>query len=146
MKRTFLKPNFLIKAIISCLLFSIFHEKILAQNCNFYPEFQGVRVKTLDKKGNFQLVSTKKEKVSSLYLEDVMKATSVAKLKARIEVLRFIEADVVGNKRMHPAKVVDQINLERQFKMMPLFDMCYEPGQFVIVSIEISPSTIELAD
>ena len=45
---------------------------------------------------------------------------------------------------MHPAKVVDQINLERQFKMMPLFDMCYEPGQFVI-SIEI-PSTIELAD
>ena len=29
---------------------------------------------------------------------------------------------------------------------MPLFDMCYEPGQFVIVSIEISPSTIELAD
>ena len=65
MKRTFLKPNFLIKAIISCLLFSIFQEKILAQNCNFYPEFQGVRVKTLDKKGNFQLVSTKKEKVSS---------------------------------------------------------------------------------
>ena len=75
-----------------------------------------------------------------------MKATAVAKLKARIEALRFIEADLVGDKRMHPAKVFDQINLERQLTIMPLFDMCYEPGQFVIVSIEISPSTIELAD
>ena len=146
MIKNFFNPHFLVRPIIVCIFFSIFQEKILAQNCNFYPEFEGVRVKTLDKKGNFKFVSTKKEKVTSLYLEDVMKATSLAKSNARIEILRFIESTKVGNKIMHPAKVVDQINLQRQFKMMPLFDMCYEPGKFVIVSIVISPSTIELAD
>ena len=146
MIKSLLKPNCIFKVILVFISFAINQQKVFAQNCDFYSEFEGVRVKTLDKKGNFQLVSTKKEKVSSLYLEDVMQATSIAKLKARIEALRFIEADVVGDKRMHSAKVVHQINLEKQFKMMPLFDMCYEPGQFVIVSIEISPSTIELAD
>ena len=75
-----------------------------------------------------------------------MKATSLAKLNARINALRFIESDVVGDKRMHPAKVVDQNNLQRQFEMMPLSDMCYEPGEFVILSIKISPSTIKLAN
>ena len=146
MIETFFKLNFIVRTILVCLSFSIYQQKIFAQNCNFYPEFEGVRVKTLDKKGNFKLVSTKKEKVSSPYLEDVMKATSLAKLNARINALRFIESDVVGGKRMHPAKVVDQNNLQRQFKMMPLFDMCYEPGEFVILSIEISPSTIKLAN
>ena len=146
MLKTFFKPNFLVRPIILYFFILISQGKILAQNCNFYPEFEGVRVKTLDEKGNFKLVSTKKEKVTSYYLEDVMKATSVAKLNARIEVLRWIESDLVGDKRMHPAKVIDQNNLQRQFKMMPSFDMCYEPGQFVIVSVEISPSTIELAN
>ena len=146
MVETFFKSSFIRRTILVCLSFSIYQEKISAQNCNFYPEFEGVRVETLDKKGNFKLVSTKKEKVSSPYLEDVMKATSLAKLNARIDALRFIESAVVRDKRMHPAKVVDQINLQRQFKMMPLSDMCYEPGEFVILSIEISPSTIKLAN
>ena len=146
MFETFFKSSFIRRTILVCLSFSIYQQKIFAQNCNFYPEFEGVRVKTLDKKGNFKLVSTKKEKVSSPYLEDVMKATSLAKLNARIDALRFIESDVVGDKRMHPAKVVDQINLQRQFKMMPLSGMCYEPGEFVILSIQISPSSIKLAN
>ena len=146
MIETFFKLNFIVRTILVCLSFSIYQQKIFAQNCNFYPEFEGVRVKTFDKKGNFKLVSTKKEKVSSPYLEDVMKATSLAKLNARINALRFIESDVVGGKRMHPAKVVDQNNLQRQFEMMPLSDMCYEPGEFVILSIKISPSTIKLAN
>ncbi len=146
MIETFLKSNFIVRTILVSLYFSIYQQKIFAQNCNFYPEFEGVRVETLDKKGNFKLVSTKKEKVSSPYLEDVMKATSLAKLNARIDALRFIESDVVGDKRMHPTKVVDQINLQRQLKMMPLFDICYEPGEFVILSIEISPSTIKLSN
>ena len=146
MIKTFLQSKFILRAIYVCLTLSFYQQKIFAQNCNFYPEFEGVRVKTLDKKGNFKLVSTKKEKVSSSYLEDVLNATSLAKLNARIEALRFIESDLVGDKRMHPAKVVDQNDLQRQFKMMPLFDMCYEPGKFVIVSIEISPSTIKLAN
>ena len=146
MIETFLKSNFIVRTILVSLYFSIYQQKIFAQNCNFYPEFEGVRVETLDKKGNFKLVSTKKEKVSSPYLEDVMKATSLAKLNARIDALRSIESDVVGDKRMHPAKVVDQINLQRQFKMMPLSGMCYEPGEFVILSIQISPSSIKLAN
>ena len=41
---------------------------------------------------------------------------------------------------------IDQNNLQRQFEMMPLSDMCYEPGEFVILSIKISPSTIKLAN
>ena len=115
----------------------------LAKSCNFYPEFEGVRIKTLDKKENFRLVSTQKQKVESNYFEDVMKAYSKAKLNARIDALRFIHSELVGDKFMYPEKVKDKKSFLRKFSSIKLFDMCYEVDKFVIVSVEISPSTID---
>tara|TARA_E500000331_G_C17093101_1_gene641995 strand:+ start:443 stop:874 length:432 start_codon:yes stop_codon:yes gene_type:complete len=101
--------------------------------------------------GGIEIIATKRVEVNSDLKEDFIKSIFEAESLARIDLLRFINSKCTQPKFsdaicFHPDKISDSPKLDKQLKMMVTTSKCNHLNRYVVVSVELSPRTIKLAE
>ena len=91
------------------------------------------------KNNSFKLISTKKVKVDSDLKEDFIKSLFEAESIARIEILRWLEAQVINDRVFHPVKISEPPSLDKQLSKMVTVSKCHIGEKYVQVSVEYYP-------
>ena len=111
---------------------------------------RNVGYETRPVEGGIEIIATKRVEVNSDLKEDFIKSIFEADSLARIDLLRFIESKCTQPKFsdaicFHPGKISDSPQLDEQLKMMVTTSKCNHHNRYVVVSVELSPRTIKLA-
>ena len=124
--------------------------KVMAlDSCSSGTRNVGYETRPVD--GGIEIIATKRVEVNSDLKEDFIKSIFEAESLARIDLLRFIESKCSKPKFsdaicFYPGKISDSPDLDKQLKMMITTSKCNHRNRYVVVSVELSPRTIKLAE